>query len=238
MNCQEFRDLLVIGICGELTTEQKQELDRHKGVCSTCAAALARAQFYLCKPVKDKDLPPFLKERAWHMIIRRGRQIKNKHLIGFLWDRPIWILPFMALVLILGWAIGRWGFRPSEDYQNIPYSSDAQKVVYLADYFDGLQILLTDTLNRNVGVDSPELLSLRTKATRTLIDQTHFWKHHFAQSFDPEFYSYLDNVEFILIAISNLKPGDQESVDQINRMIQEKLMPPDLNNPEKPSGIF
>jgi len=235
MNCREAETLIVAGVYGRLTPEERAGLESHAEACPACRGLMAEWMTVLdLKVLPEKEAVPFPDwERSWSRISAealdkpsRRRSVFRRPALG----RPVWARPAaaaaaVALVFALGYFAGRRVLivRPGEAVSSPAVSPiSVSGRVLLAEYADNLKPILVDFLNRGEVRLPEELAALERRIVRDMIGQTRLLERLAAESEDAGLRELLLDLEFILTSMANLDPEDKESTDHLGRMIREK----------------
>jgi len=106
MNCEECKDLITIGVYGELTPEAQAQLKAHLGDCSGCATIYERSQ-KLRELNNQRDTNPVPdKEKSWQIISAKVLKKKKNWMERFAMQKPVFQYSAVLLLLILGFAVG------------------------------------------------------------------------------------------------------------------------------------
>ena len=232
MNCQNFQDLIVIGIHGRLTAAQRNELDRHRSTCDECAALFERHASEIDLQAKavtgaaSGPLPDW--EKSWAVISDKALPRKRRP-SRFFALVPRWI-PATAgilLVFVLGYFAGR-GILVESTTSGPAIAalspSDLPSPFVFADYADNLKPVLASFINRGDVPPPEELRTLEREIIREMLTRTKTLKSLAAESGDTTRGDLLLDLEFILTSLANLAPGDTKSAVHLERMIREKVV--------------
>lgn len=245
MNCQDFHDLVVVGIHGRLSAEQKIEIDRHRSACAECAGLYERFEDLLDLQAKSLDeaatVPAPDWDASWAAIAERALPEKSPFLRFF--DRvPRWVpaTAGIVLVFVLGYVAGRGILVDSVTSRpgmaGLP-PSDRSPSSLFADYADSLKPVLASFLNRGDVVPPAELRALEREIARDMLSRTRILRELAAASGDAELADLLVDLEFVLTNLANLAPGDKASAALLERMIREKDVPLRLRELASPVTI-
>jgi hypothetical protein len=239
MNCREAENLIVAGVYGRLTPEERAELENHAGACPACAGLMAKSAPLLGLRARagEDDVPLPDWEKSWSRIAAEAldKRPRRPGVFGRTspgW--PVWAIRATAAaavlaVFVLGYFTGRGVLfdRPGETAaagSSLPVSPAAESGrIMLAEYADNLGPVLVNFLNRG-GVRPPEgLRELERHVVRDMIAQTRLLRSLAAADGGTEgrLGELLQDLEFILTSLANMAPDDKESADQLDRMIRE-----------------
>ena len=76
-------------------------------------------------------------------------------------------------------------------------------------------------MNRTDARKKEEMSDIEKLVIKDMLIQTKLLKDLVSQKDDPRLLQLLEDVEFILVGISNLRPQDQQSAAQLTRLIRE-----------------
>ena len=241
MNCREAETLIVAGVYGRLTPEERAGLESHAETCPACRGLMAEwATILDLKALPEKEAVPFPDwEKSWSRISaealdkhsRRRSVFRRPVPGGPVWARPAAAAAAVVLVFALGYFAGRRVLidRPGEAVETASAASSpavspisVSGRVLLAEYADNLKPILVDFLNRGDVRPPAELAALERRIVRDMIGQTRLLENLAAESEDAGLRGLLLELEFILTSMANLDPEDKESTDHLGRMIREK----------------
>lgn len=106
MNCEEYKNLITIGIFGELTREELARLKTHLQDCQLCAAIYEKSQKLgdLGGHEDDFSLPD--KERSWQIISAKALKKKRGWFEPFLMRKPLFQYALVLLLISASFAAG------------------------------------------------------------------------------------------------------------------------------------
>lgn len=243
MNCREAEILIVAGVYGRLTPEERAELENHSGACPTCAGLIAKSAPLLDLRARageeDAPLPDW--EKSWSRISAEALDKRPRRMGVFgrsdlgwaVWVRRATAAAAVLLVFVLGYFAGRRLLidRSDEAVEAVAAGSSSRispflesGQIMLAEYADNLGPVLVNFLNRG-DVRPPEgLRELERRVVRDMLVQTRLLRSLTAASGGA--HGRLDDLlldlEFILTSMANMAPEDKESADHLDRMIREK----------------
>lgn len=226
MNCQDYQDLIVIRVYGELDREQERTLQSHIRECPECgrmAERFAQHSGILTRP-ESEALPDW--DSSWRTISEKAFPESRKT-----WwalprlPRPVWVAASVALVFVLGFFAGKQFVFRSPAAAVSGLASLGQADSPFVRYADDLEPLLIGFLNRSGQSLQPEAEQLRRIENLVIQDmllQTRLLKQLADQHTSPEMLEFLEDLEVILLGMANLRAGDQESLGQLQKIIREK----------------
>jgi hypothetical protein len=233
MNGMDFRDLVVIGIHGRLTAEQREEIDRHRAACTECAQLYRRIENIInlqAEALEDAgSFPACDRDGSWAVIVQQALPEKSA-VSRFLGRIPRWIPATAAILFVFafGYFAGRSILVDSTTSRPgiaaLPSSPSGPPALF-ASYADSLKPVLFSFLNRGDVVPPEELRALEREIIRDMLSRTRILERLAAETGDAEIADLLVDLEFILTSMANLAPGDGASAALLERMIREKEVP-------------
>lgn len=226
MNCQDYQDLIVIRVYGELTDEQERTLRTHIQQCQECsrmAQRFAQHSGLLSRP-EPEELPDW--DASWRAISKQSFPASRKAwgLLQRL-PKPVWAAASVVLVFVLGFFAGKqFVFRgPAAASAGLVSLDQADSP--FARYADDLEPLLIGFLNRtdqNLQPEAEQLRRIENLVIQDMLLQTRLLKHLTDRHTNAEMLEFLEDLEVILLGMANLRSGDRESLDQLQKIIREK----------------
>jgi len=223
MNCDEAKNIMTVRFFGELGPDERAALEEHLRVCPDCAriseiSETRREAFDL------PDGPPPDWERSWEVIAGRALdRRRDARFFGFPWK---WapVAASLLAVFILGTIFGRRIFVPSPGAVLSSMPPAAADLSSLGGYIDTAEAVVIDFLNRGEREETPEVVELERKIYRSMLAETRLLQGLAATSRDDSLKGFLDEMESILLSLSNLHPGDRESADLLDRTIRGRAI--------------
>ncbi|UCE18523.1 MAG: hypothetical protein JSV84_17000 [Gemmatimonadota bacterium] len=223
MNCGEFKELLIIRLCGRLTKVQKNFLEEHAVSCPACARLVDRVKSMpVNEPAGEVPRPDW--EVSWHII--RDRSLKRKgRLPLFLTSRRFALIAAAVIVaFVLGIVAERSVFFPTTAPLPLKAEQPHESVASIAAYTETIEPLLIDFMNRGAQPTPGEITELTNRVIADMLSQTRLLKFAAARYGDGNLYQLLDDVELVLISISNLGGQNGNITAQLNHFIRNKSL--------------
>jgi hypothetical protein len=221
MNCEECKNLITVSVYGKLTSQEKRQLEEHLRECPECTRIYEKSE-NLSSLLEDKEEIPLPdKEKSWEIISSRAIPRKSNRTIFFPYKKWAFAASALVIVFLLGFIIGKQMFFPGpgetspESIAFQGYESPIQR------YTEGLEPILINFVNRTDAHKQEEMSDIEKLVVKEMLTQTKLLKHLVSRRDDPRLLQLLEDIEFILVGISNLSPQDQESAAQIARLIRE-----------------
>lgn len=223
MTCDEARNLITISVFGAPDPAAAAALADHLGRCPMCARILERSaprRISLDVP-DDIRMPDW--ERSWDVIARRALDDRKKFQILGIPGTWAFAATALLIVFVLGYFAGRRLLQPA----HIPVVAQTvrpEEASPLRAYADSVEPILIDFLNRGAEAQPAVMAELKKKIMRSMIEETRLLKSLAEQSRDVALGNILDELETALLSLSNLKPGDRESAELLDRTIRDRRM--------------
>ena len=219
MSCENTENLIAIGIFGRLKPSQREELEAHVKTCPECANRYKQSVHLMDLRPESEVIPPPDLEHSWEIISTRNERRRRSFTIV---PKRKWALAagIFLMVFILGYFIGKNALNiGSPTLASIPVGTQEPT---LTSYADNLKPVLVNFLNRD-GVPPPEnIRRLERRLISDMLIRTRFLKSLAAHSQDLVIMELLQDLEFILTAMDNMRPEDRDMAQHLARMIREQ----------------
>ena len=220
MNCQDAKNLLVVGAYGRWTSQQRSDLETHLQSCPDCARLAGKTPLRPAESAPETDVPLPDLDKIWGKI---ESQAFGRRRRPFFRPAPRWVLAAAGLVLVfvLGYVAGRRvlfdrGPGPS------PVLAGAASAPSWAEYAENVRPVLVDFLNRGDIRPPAELVALKRRLVREILLQTRLLQSLAVKTGDAKLGDLLQDLEFVLTSLANLDPGDDESARHLASLIRER----------------
>lgn len=222
MDCNDFKNMIVVSIYGKLTSSEKSEFEEHLRDCPKCARLYRKTERYhgLFEEKEEMPLPSW--EKSWETISERAIKRKKRAIIRFPYRKYALTAAAIIAVFVIGIYAGRHLFIPKSDisqFESEPDYSHARPIRY---YAENLEPVLINFMNRSYERNGEEFPEIEKQVIVDMLEQTRLLKRLLSGREDPLLQYILEDLEFILVSISNMRPGDRDSADQLNQFIREK----------------
>ena len=221
MKCEECKNLITVSVFGKLTSLEKNQLEDHLRECPECTRIFKKSE-NLSSLFEDKeDIPLPDKEKSWDIISSKAVQRKSERIIFFPYKKWAFAASALIVVFLLGFLIGKQVFFPG------PGETPPESIAFqghespIQRYTEGIEPILIDFVNRTDARKQQEMSDIEKLVIKDMLIQTKLLKNLVSQRDDPRLLHLLEDIEFILVGISNLRPEDQESAAQLTRLIRE-----------------
>jgi hypothetical protein len=234
INCEDFKGIVVDALYNydQLSEENKRLFHAHLTTCPGCAGEYEEMAAVL--GVMDQRQRPEMGEEVWDSYMLRlqekleeAEEKEKKKIWSWLkkwWEnfsfdiqRFRWVLyPAAALLLVvLGIAIGRYLYLPpvpgkGEELISGTLSSERKISPVVLEHFETLRPLLIDCANYNAreAGSGEEFVLIDKKPLKKLAWQNLLLKRIAARGNDVVLTQLLEELEMILLEISNAEPGE------------------------------
>ena len=211
MNCKECRNLITFYAQDEVSPDEKRLLEEHLEECSPCSQVLKRERVIIESVDRDsKNLPSPDWEASWRVISAHPQKA------GKGWKRLVVQTAGVLAVFIVGAVIGRFVLFPTGQAEEITAFSPLHR------YFSQIRPVLTVFMNTSVDRVTEYEADMEKKIIQEMLAETRLLKQGMYEQDNPYLQTLFDELEIILIEISNLKYGDELTKKMIMEMIRAK----------------
>jgi hypothetical protein len=224
MNCEEFKNAIVVRIYGELPAEREDALQRHVRECSACARVYARTLDLQHVLDADDEVPEPDWEEAWRVIRERSQKKRWRLPVLFGWPAKRFAMAAAAVVVVFVFGVwaGRSIFLTPVEPEPAAGKRGYPSVTSVAAYTETLEPLLIDFTNRGGRPQSDEMTELTTRVAVEMLAQTRLIKRAAQQRGDEHLYFLLEDIELVLISIANLGGQNGDVAGQLDQVIKNK----------------
>ena len=221
MNCEKSKNLITVSVYGKLTPSERTLLEEHLRECPECARIYGKSKNLssLFEDEKKISLPD--KEKSWEIISAKAIKRKNGQTVFFPYKKWAFAASALVIVFILGFLIGKQFFFPGPDKTSPESLALKGYESPIHRYTEELEPILINFMNRTDARKKEEMSDIEKLVIKDMLIQTKLLKDLVSQKDDPRLLQLLEDVEFILVGISNLRPQDQQSAAQLTRLIRE-----------------
>lgn len=222
MNCEAARNLITIEVFGNPDPAERAALEEHLRRCPDCAKAFERLPVGRHPFDVPDDIPSPDWEKSWEAISSQalGRPRGFRLLPGP--GRWAFAAASLLAVFILGFVLGRRFLQQPYDRPFLAEAGRSGPVLPFKVYAESLEPVLTDFLNRGETERPREIVELERKVIRSMLAETRLLQGLAERSQDVSFRGFLEEMEFLLVSMDNLKPGDRDSADLLSRTIRDR----------------
>ncbi len=224
MICSEYKDLMVVALVGKLTSSQRQTLEKHLQECPECLRQYEKMKKYEGLRAKKKEfhLPDW--NNSWRTIKKGLKAQRTRSFFLRPSLRLSYSLAAIFVIFTIGLFIGK-RFFPQE-YREFVYPPPKDQITALpiTAYAERVDSLLLHWINRNDEQMTESMRKLEQEAIEDILVQTRILKHMYTQMDKTYLLRLIEDMELILVSISNLRPDDEEYTQQLAHLIQEKAL--------------
>jgi len=222
MNCEAARNLITIEVFGNPDPVERAALEEHLRRCPDCARIFEKSAVERHPLDVPDDIPTPDWEKSWEVISSQTLDQPR----GF---RPFglpgkWAFAAASLlaVFILGFILGRRFLQQPSDRPILAAAGRSEPALPFKVYAESLEPVLTDFLNRGEAERPRDIVELEQKIIRSMLAETRLLQGLGEQSQDGPLQGFLEEMEFLLVSMGNLKPGDRDSADLLSRTIRDR----------------
>jgi len=222
MNCEEAKNLIAIGVFGDPDPADRTALEDHLRDCPACSRVFeTMAESRLSFEV-PKDLPAPDWEKSWEVISDRafGRP-RGFRVFGIPMTWAV-AAASLAIIFVLGFLAGRRFISPPSKSPELSQARIPDADSPLQRYAESLEPVLIDFLNRGETERPREAFELESRILQNMLVETRLWRGLAERAGETSLKGFLDELESLLISLANLKPGDRDSADLLDRVIRER----------------
>jgi len=222
MNCHDFQNTMVINIFGKLTSSEKNELEGHLRECRKCTRFYQKYKSVvgITETIEEPPLPDW--GNSWSRI--SDRTFKKKPVKPIFLPSPKFAIAGAALVIVfvIGFLTGRQYFqRHSHEYTFLS-EADHRKLSPIQSYAESAELFLIDFINRSRQTKEKEIVKFEEQIISAMLIQTQLLKFVISQHDEPYQQDLLEDLELLLVSMSNLRPGDKDAAYQLHQFIREE----------------
>ena len=223
MNCREAKDVMVVSVYGKLTRSQQKALEIHFQECSACQNLYRQIESFrgLLDDTHEPPLPDW--EKLWRSIANRVLKPRKQRRTAIIpLPQFAYVVAAMAAVFVIGFFAGKnILLRNSSGYSNAAKAYALQTSPILT-YAERTEFFLTSFMNQGEPAKEKAVVEFENRIISDILFQTRLLKRIISTQDEPPMQDLLEDLETILISISNLRPEDKEAAGQLHRLIQEK----------------
>ncbi|MDH4222715.1 MAG: zf-HC2 domain-containing protein [candidate division Zixibacteria bacterium] len=224
MNCEEFKDTIIVHIYGKLPADKEKALQKHVQECSGCARVYKKMQKFHGMLVVGDDIPLPDWKVSWDVIRQRSFK-KRWHLpVLFPTKRFAIAATAVAVAFAIGILAGRSVFFPKPEQIPSITNRGYQGIASVSSYIETIEPLLIDFMNRSGQPESEKMVELTNRVITDMLTQTRLLKVAAMRNGNGNLYLLLDDIELMLISISNLGNQNGEVTSQLNHIIRNKSL--------------
>lgn len=238
MNCK-FVKYLPDLLFGELSDEQRANVEQHLETCKSCRETLAGFESVhgvlsqSARPEPDRELLKSYRADLLKLFGPEQRQYEWVQQLGDWWERifrprPLFYrLAGAAVLILVGVFVGRIYYSNPESEMTPPQPTTAvaANVIdrdFLNNYLTESEILLLGIENNRLDELHPEDVQINRQIARKLLIQTSHIQQVSNGFKDEEILDYLTRLELLLLELSNAEEDDIiDAFSEVRRIVVE-----------------
>ncbi len=230
MNCNKFRENIVLDLYGELNNKEKAELEHHISTCSECAEdqLYSKDVFQALEEAKVEEIPEPTWDTNWGKI---NLAIQDKTIPRPLFGiSPKWVYAAagVTLVFTLGIFTGRfWLPQKQEGPLSTEFSQEYIQMT-LAQHFENIRPVLVEMANYTALENGNGTVMLDKRAIENLIIQNILLKSLISGE-NPTAFQILEDVDLVLRELANIDEGDSGTKSMIKELIDDREILVNMN---------
>ena len=224
MSCKKYKQNILLFLYGELNEQDKKSLEDHIKQCAECARDMeyTREVFNLIDETKKQETEPQPNwEHSWQKIESNTLRKESKKPILRLIPNWAYAAAAVLAVFILGVFAGREWFA-SRDTVLASAQPSAEFIEYtLKQHLDDLKPMLLEYANYTAADENGSTMLIDQKTAQELLIQNILLKEIVAQKY-PSAGELLEDLDLVLIEITNQEGKDNETPLMIKNLIKER----------------
>jgi hypothetical protein len=238
--CKRYRDMFDDVLYNEAPESYRKAFFLHLKKCHPCSSEYEKISSLLNQ--MDKRRRPEMKEEFWggywarlesrmkDESVPKGEPGWWETLNEFFSFKYRWAMAPVAAILlvVVGIGIGRYISIPSgRQILNSALAPIRQFSPAVAEHFDNMKPLLIDYSNAESGIEETtieEPFMVDKGILKKLVLQNYLLKKAVANSNDPSIKQLLDDMELVLIELSNSEGNEEELAESIKNIIKRNDM--------------
>ena len=224
MNCHEFEEILITQIYGKSVPSQMDNLVSHIKVCPTCARQYEQIIHFRNQFERRDDVHISDWEKSWCKIADCALKKKPARPFNIPSPRFAFAAAALVIVFVIGFFVGKNYFFKNSDENIFLSEADRQYTSPFQSYARSVGLVLINFMHPKDQLSEEENLAFEEKITSNILIQTRLLKQLISQRYDPYMRDLLEDLEFILVSISNLRPKDKDAAKQLKQFIRKNRL--------------
>ncbi len=223
MKCRKLKENFILYFYEELSQKEKESLQKHLRVCPACAQKFeeTRKMFHLLNAAKPEFLPEVKWQKCWSEIDARLDERARLRSWFAPYRRWAYAAAALLLVFVIGIGIGRFWLRiPVRPAFEGVVSQNALQLS-LQQHLETLKPILVEYANYNAAQNGRSPILVEKELIQSLLIQNYLLKKVIADS-NPSAVPILEDLDLVLIEISNQEPKDSHAPYQIKDLIAQR----------------
>ncbi len=224
MNCEEFKNQTIVNIYGKLNSDQKKEVEKHILECSECAKLHKQSKPFIELYEGEKEISFPHWGKSWRIISERGFKKKKFTDEFFPRYKISFALVVSLIIFMFGIFIGKQLFNNNFELTDIKTSTPNFEESALTAYAESMELVLINFSNQKNTHTEKDYRELQHKLISEMLAKTEILKSIYSQENNERLVNLFEDIELILLSISNIRPGEKDMVGQLNQIIQQKAI--------------
>ena len=221
MNCTDYKSLMTIDVFGKLTSEEIKNLKDHIRVCPSCAERYEKTRPFSGGFQAPEDIPFPDWEKSWQVILSQTTKRKKPDKVMVPYRRLVFAGAAFVIVFVVGFIAGRHFFLSGPPRHVFRKHDTSGFNAPISSYAESTELLLINFMNRRKKQNQEEVWEFERKIILDILVQTRILGLLISKYEEPFMRELIEDVELILVSITNLKPGDEDAAAQLDRFIRE-----------------
>jgi len=223
MNCNKFKENIVLDLYGELDKKEKDELEQHISTCAECAEdqLYSKNVFQALEEAKIEDIPEPTWESNWGKINLAIQDKPERRSLFGLSPKWAYAAAGVTLVFALGIFTGRfWLPQKQEGFISAELSQEYIKRS-LSQHFENIKPVLVEMANYTAQENGNGSILVDKETLKNLIIQNILLKSLISGE-DPTATQILEDVDLVLRELANIDEGDSGTKSMIKELIDDR----------------
>ena len=225
MNCKACENLMELYVHEDLSKPEREMFEKHLGRCKNCSEELNKTKQLISK-IKTLtgqiSMPDW--NRSWDIInrniqtgLKRGRIFLN-----FFHSKWRYAIAGSVFLFLLGFFIGKYLFisSPGKEPSDQKLSSNFKAAI--CEYLEDIKPFILDYSNYQPVIKNEEDISFDRVIANKLLIKNRLLQHHTLQVKNRKLQQLLEELEIILMEISDIGSSESDNLLLIKELIKIK----------------
>jgi hypothetical protein len=238
MDCKEIKELFIIGVFGKLTILQEDKIKNHIRSCTLCEKLYKKKKHLFGLILEPPTVPLPDEEDSFRYIIKEVFPESKKSVNYPAIKKYVFATIAILIIFILGFYAGGYFFSISGKQLNSNRDVNISNMPSIQSYSEKILPLLISYVNKYDQKTEKDVLGSEKRIISNILIQTKLLKHMVSQRRNIFLLELIEDLEFILMSISNLKAEDSYSNYQILKFIKNNNLKYKLRQLSKNKLVF
>jgi hypothetical protein len=223
MRCKKCKENIVLHLYGDLSENEKLELEAHVKECTECAKELAESKqvFGILEDAGTETVPEANWDRNWAKISATIQEKSSKQRSSFFVPRWAFATAAVLFIFVLGIFTGRFWIQQGQEIADTSQTSPGTSQYILKEHFSEVRPLLAEFANYTTNGGSGETITIDRRILQNLLIQNVLLKRALSGD-DPSAEELLEDIDMVLREISNLDQQDNQASASIKELIDDR----------------